>query len=77
MEQFLRDIIEFFRDPENVKAFKEWGNNRKPVRRHDLHIRRLRPRPRQSAAPVYPAQLGTGTRALAPATDAVLAPACV
>lgn len=27
--------------------------------------------------PVYPAQLGTGTRALAPATDAVLAPACV
>ena len=24
MEQFLRDIIEYFRDPENVKAFEEW-----------------------------------------------------
>lgn len=24
MEQFIRDIIEFFRDPENVKAFEEW-----------------------------------------------------
>lgn len=44
---------------------------------HDVHLRGLRPRPRQSAAPVYPARLGTRTRALAPATDAVLAPACV
>lgn len=24
MEQFLRDIIEYFRDPENAKAFEEW-----------------------------------------------------
>lgn len=24
MDEFIRDIIEFFRDPENVKAFKEW-----------------------------------------------------
>lgn len=24
MEQFLRDIIEYFRDPENVKRYEEW-----------------------------------------------------
>ncbi|WP_233127959.1 TEL2 family protein [Megasphaera sp. ASD88] len=24
MEQFIRDIIEYFRDPENVEAFEEW-----------------------------------------------------
>ena len=24
MEQFIRDIIEYFRDPENAKAFEEW-----------------------------------------------------
>lgn len=29
MEQFLRDIIEYFRDPENVKAFEEWRKQQK------------------------------------------------
>lgn len=29
MEQFIRDIIEFFRDPENVKAFAEWKKQQK------------------------------------------------
>lgn len=24
MDEFIRDIIEFFHDPENVKAFEEW-----------------------------------------------------
>ena len=47
------------------------------MKRHDVHAGRLRPRPRPAAAPVYPARLGTGTRALAPAADAVLASACV
>lgn len=29
MEQFLRDIIEYFRDPENVKAFEAWRKQQK------------------------------------------------
>lgn len=29
MEQFIRDIIEYFRDPENVKAFEEWKKAQK------------------------------------------------
>lgn len=29
MEEFLRDIIEYFRDPENVKAFEEWRKQQK------------------------------------------------
>ncbi len=29
MEQFLRDIIEYYRDPENVKAFEEWKARQK------------------------------------------------
>lgn len=29
MEQFIRDIIEYFRDPENVKAFEEWRKQQK------------------------------------------------
>lgn len=24
VEQFLRDIIEYFRDPENVRRYEEW-----------------------------------------------------
>lgn len=29
MDDFIRDIIEFFRDPENVKAFAEWKKQQK------------------------------------------------
>lgn len=29
MEQFIRDIIEYFLDPENVKAFEEWRKQQK------------------------------------------------
>lgn len=29
MEDLIRDIIEFFRDPENVKAFEEWEKQQK------------------------------------------------
>lgn len=29
MEEFLRDIIEYFRAPENVKAFEEWRKQQK------------------------------------------------
>lgn len=29
MEQFIRDIIEYFRDPENAKAFEEWRKQQK------------------------------------------------
>lgn len=29
MDEFIRDIIEYFRDPENVKAFEEWQKAQK------------------------------------------------
>lgn len=29
MDEFIRDIIEYFRDPENVKAFEEWRKQQK------------------------------------------------
>ena len=27
MEDFIRDIIEYFRDPENVRQYEEWKKN--------------------------------------------------
>lgn len=29
MDEFIRDIIEYFRDPKNVKAFEEWRKQQK------------------------------------------------
>ena len=29
MDEFIRDIIEYFRDPKNVKAFEEWKEQQK------------------------------------------------
>lgn len=29
MEQFIRDIIEYFRDPENVRRYEEWLEKQK------------------------------------------------